>query len=329
MSAISVVIPNLNGADLLAAFLPDLLAALDRVAGNHQVIVVDNASTDNSAALLRDRFGTVELIELAENRGFSAAVNEGLAAVRHPWTLSLNNDIRVEPDFLAPLLAATSEESLFAAVPRILLPRQGGRTESVMEAEFADGFISFVQPGLERRGPSFDDPQPVFFAVGGAALYHTERLRELGGFDADYRPFYWEDIDLGYRAWRRGWTVRYEPASVVHHRHRGTIARRYRDSEVIRALTKNQLLFHWKNLQDPAQLTRHLDGVLLRVFEEDARGERVFLESLVLALDAAATMTAKRAAEAPHHGEVPMRDASAAAEEASAPPPSPAAPETR
>jgi hypothetical protein len=146
----------------------------------------------------------------------------------------------------------------------------------------------------------------VFFAVGGCGLYHVTRIRELGGFDADYHPFYWEDIDLGYRAWRRGWTVRYVPDSVVHHRHRGTIARRYSPAEVKRALLKNQLLFHWKNLTDPEMLAQHLDGVLLRVLDEDARGDRAFLEALVLALADAEKMLPKRAAEAGHNGEVPI-----------------------
>jgi GT2 family glycosyltransferase len=306
VSAISVVIPNLNGASFLSRFLPDLLGALDRVEGNHQVVVVDNASRDESIALLKRDFPSVDVMALEENQGFSAAVNAGLATVRHPWMLSLNNDIRVDLDFLPPLLAATEEDALFAAVPRILLPSFGGRTESVMDARFEDGFISFVQPGLSERGPSFPEPRPVFFAVGGCGLYHTERLRELGGFDADYYPFYWEDIDLGYRAWRRGWTVRYVPSSVVYHRHRGTISRRYSGAEVRRALLKNQLLFHWKNLHDPAWLTEHLNGIALRILEEDARGARGFAEALLLALDDAQAMLQKRPAEAGFQGEVPI-----------------------
>lgn len=306
MSPISVVIPSLDGSALLAAFLPDLFAGLEAVAGDHQVVVVDNGSSDDTAAMLGARFPAVERVALDANHGFAAAVNAGLERVRHPWVLSLNNDIRVEADFLAPLLEATQEAALFAAVPRILLPSFGGRTESVMEAAFADGFVNFSQPGLAVKGPSFDEPRPVFFAVGGCGLYHTERLRALGGFDADYHPFYWEDIDLGHRAWRRGWTVRYVPASVVHHRHRGTIGARYSPDEVLRALLKNQLLFHWKNLYDPALLAAHLDGIVLRVLDEDVRGERTFLEALVLALDEADPMLAKRAAEAAHTGAVPF-----------------------
>jgi len=307
VNPISVVIPSLNGSDLLAAFLPDLLQALETAGGDHQVIVVDNASTDGTVDLLADRFPQIEVVSLEENRGFAAAVNTGLETVKHPWVLSLNNDIRVEADFLEPLVSATEDPDLFSAVPRILLPTFGGCVESVMEAEFTDGFIQFSQPGLAVKGPSFDRPRDVFFAVGGCGLYHTARLKELGGFDAAYHPFYWEDIDLGYRAWRRGWTVRYVPESIVHHRHRGTISRKYSDSEVKRAMLKNQLLFHWKNLHDPGMLENHLYGILFRLLGEDVRGDRAFLESLVLALEDAGLFLPKRAAEAGFSGEVPMK----------------------
>ena len=306
MNPVSVIIPTSNGADLLAAFLPDLFQALEKADGDCQVVVVDNASTDGTTELLADRFPAAEVVALPENRGFAAAVNAGLEAVVHPWVLSLNNDIRVEPGFLGPLLEAAREPELFAAVPRILLPTHGGCVESVMEAEFRDGLISFSQPGLAIQGPSFPEPRPVFFAVGGCGLDHTARLRELPGFDPAYYPFYWEDIDLGYRAWRRGWTVRYVPESIVHHRHRGTIGRRFSGPEVKRAMLKNQLLFHWKNLHDPKMLEEHLHGLVLHVLEEDARGERAFLESLVLALEDADQMLPKRAEEAKHGGEVPM-----------------------
>ncbi len=308
MTDIAVIIPSFEGAPLLRKFLPPLFDALDRCPGDHQVIVVDNASSDETPRLLAEQFPRVTAHRLDENRGFSTAVNDGLALVDRPWTLSLNNDIHVEADFLAPLLAATDDDNLFSVVPRILLPAYGGAVESVVDAEFRDGFIQFVQPGLEAAGPSQDEPRTIFFGVGGCTLYHTERLRTLGGFDADYYPFYWEDIDLGYRAWRHGWAVRYEPESVVHHRHRGTISRRYEDRQIQLALLKNQLLFHWKNIHDPDLLRRHIEGVALRVLADDARADRLFLEALVLALDDADTMLAKRGVEADLTGVVPIRE---------------------
>ena len=284
MSPVSVVLPNLNGRRLLERFLPDLLAALERVSGPHQVLVVDNASRDGSAAWLRERFPAVEVLEQRENLGFGGGMNAGIAAARHPWLLALNTDIHVEAGFLPPLLRAAGEPALFAAVPRILMSRLDGRVESVMDGLWTGGFLEFDQPGFRVEGPSHPDPRPVLFPVGGCALFHRDRLRELGGFDDLYRPFYWEDIDLGWRAWKRGFTVRYVPESVVHHRHRGTIRARFRHEEIILAQRMNQLLFHWKNLHDPRLRAAHLRGIVLRALSEDVEGERGYLEALVLAL---------------------------------------------
>lgn len=309
MIAISVIIPTFDGRELLAAFLPDLaraLAAHPASAGSHQIIVVDNASVDGTADWLAEAHPTVDVVALPENRGFAAAVNAGLERVANDWTLSLNNDIRVEPDFLPPLAEAARDPNLFAAVPRMLLPAYGGAVESVMRGEERSGMIEFVQPGLAERGPSHPDELDVLFPVGGCALLHTARFRELGGFDPTYYPFYWEDIDLGFRAWRRGWTVRYIPASIVYHRHRGTISRQYRDDEVRLAMLKNQILFHWKNIHDPAMLKRHLVGIVERLLTEEIRGDRVFLEALTLALDEMDAILSLREGEVGLTGDVPL-----------------------
>ena len=96
---------------------------------------------------------------------------------------------------------------------------------------------------------------------------------------------------------------------MVHHRHRGTISTLYSEAEVKRALLKNQLLFHWKNLHDPAMLEEHLHGILLRILDEDIRGERAFLESLHMALEDADTVLPAREEEAEHDGKVPIKRA--------------------
>lgn len=298
MSPVSAVLPNLNGRRLLERFLPDLLAALERTGESHQVLVVDNASRDGSAAWLREHHPSVEVLAQKENLGFGGAMNAGIAAARHPWLLALNTDLHVEGDFLPPLLRAAEEPALFAAVPRILMSRLDGRVESVMDGLWNGGFLEFDQPGLRVEGPSHPDPRPVLFPVGGCALFHRNRLRELGGFDDLFRPFYWEDLDLGYRAWKRGFTVRYVPESVVHHRHRGTIRARFRHEEIILAQRMNQLLFHWKNVHDPRLLAAHLRGIVLRALSEDVEGERWYLEALVLALRRLDEVPARRSREA-------------------------------
>src|SRR5581483_11255699 len=99
---------------------------------------------------------------------------------------------------------------------------------------------------------------------------------ELGGFDELLAPFYLEDTDLGYLAWKRGWKVLYQPRSVVWHEHRGTIGKRFRDEQIQAVLKKNYLLFCWKNIHQWRKMTSHLalswTGVLLSVAFGDIPG---------------------------------------------------------
>src|SRR6266567_4463240 len=110
--AASVVIPNWNGKDLLAKYLPSVIDAMQ---GHHanEVIVVDNGSTDGSADFVRENFPDVNLIELKENLGFGGGSNAGFRAAHNDIVVLLNNDMRVAPDFLAPLLEGFGDPEVF------------------------------------------------------------------------------------------------------------------------------------------------------------------------------------------------------------------------
>ena len=103
-----------------------------------------------------------------------------------------------------------------------------------------------------------------------------EKFLELGGFDPLYEPFYLEDTDLGYMAWKRGWKVLYQPRSVVYHEHRGTIGKRFREEQIQAVLKKNHLLFCWKNIHEWRRLGSHFvfsyAGALLSVIFGDEPG---------------------------------------------------------
>ncbi|MBI3282064.1 MAG: glycosyltransferase, partial [Acidobacteria bacterium] len=109
ISAASIVIPNWNGRDLLASYLPSVIEA---AAGNprNEIIVVDNGSTDGSVELLDQRFPSVRVVRLPRNEGFGGGSNAGFLAARHDVVVLLNSDMRVDPGFLAPLLAGFSDE---------------------------------------------------------------------------------------------------------------------------------------------------------------------------------------------------------------------------
>ena len=101
-----------------------------------------------------------------------------------------------------------------------------------------------------RIEPDISELYPCAYGGGGSCAFDRRKFWELGGFDELLAPFYLEDTDLGYLAWKRGWKNLYQPASVVYHEHRGTIGRRFSEAHIQGVLKKNFLLFTWKNIHE-------------------------------------------------------------------------------
>jgi len=250
----SIVIPNWNGRDLLTKYLPSVLAAAEQVPGS-EVIVVDNGSTDGSPELVLERFPQARLIALDDNLGFGGGSNRGFEHARNDVVVLLNSDMRVERDFLAPLLEAFTDEKVFAVSCQIFFSDPDKVRE---ETGLTEGW--WQQGGLRVRhriDPGIRQPYPCFYGGGGSCAFDRRKFLELGGFDHVLSPFYLEDTDLGYMAWKRGWKVLYQPASVVFHEHRGTIGKRFSDAYIQSILKKNFLLFIWKNIHEWKRLAAH------------------------------------------------------------------------
>jgi O-antigen biosynthesis protein len=250
----SVVIPNWNGRELLEKYLPSVLAALSGGPGN-EVIVVDNGSSDGSAEFVRQNFPEVRLIALESNLGFGGGSNAGVRGAINDIVVLLNNDMRVAPDFLIPLLAGFSDEHVFAVSCQIQFSDPAKRRE---ETGLTQGW--WDEGGLRVRhriDNEIRDLYPCFYGGGGSCAFDRRKFLELGGFDALLEPFYLEDTDLGYQAWKRGWKVLYQPRSVVYHEHRGTIGKRFTEAQIQAVLNKNFILFAWKNIHEWRRLASH------------------------------------------------------------------------
>jgi GT2 family glycosyltransferase len=279
--AASIVIPNWNGRELLAKYLPSVLEAAGGNPAN-EVIVVDNASADGSADFLRENFPTVRVVALEKNRGFGGGSNAGVAAARNDVVVLLNSDMRVAPDFLAPLLAAFTGDKVFAVSCQIFFSDPARRREEtgLTEGRWHRGAL---QVG-HRADDRITEPYPCFYGGGGSCAFDLRKFLELGGFDELFAPFYFEDADLGYLAWKRGWQVLYQPRSVVWHEHRGTIGRHYSDARIRAVLEKNRLLFCWKNIHEWRRLAGHFTFATAHAV---ARGSLHGLWKAVLQLPAA------------------------------------------
>jgi O-antigen biosynthesis protein len=273
MHAASVVIPNWNGRDLLERYLPSVVAALD---GNpeNEIIVVDNGSGDGSAEFLRRAFPGVTVLALERNLGFGGGSNAGFRAAKNDIVVLLNSDMQVAPDFLAPLIEGFRDERVFAVSCQIFFrdPAKLREETGLTQGWWQDGGLKV----RHRTDAGIDDLFPCFYGGGGSCAFDRRKFLELGGFDELLAPFYLEDTDLGYMAWKRGWKVLYQPRSIVYHEHRGTIGKRFSEAQIQAVLKKNYLLFCWKNMHDWRRLAEHFffsyGGALLSVASGDVPG---------------------------------------------------------
>lgn len=297
--SMTIVIPSFDGRSLLEQNLGGVVAEVASWPRMARVVVVDDGSSDGTAEWLRESWPQVQLVRLERNRGFAAAMNAGFAAADGEVVVALNNDMRVESGFLGPLVEALRDPEVFAVGCRTLLEGDGG-DEGVTEGEFRRGRLGVLQPGLGRDGVRDWPSRPILYAHGGAAAYRLAAVRELGGFDPMYAPFYWEDLDLCYRAWKRGWKVTYKPGSVVHHRHQATIGRYYPLEAVRQTMAANMLLFTWKNVSDGPLMRSHMTWLAARVAVNLARGNLGFFRSLRSALQRLPLALEGRSRESKH-----------------------------
>jgi O-antigen biosynthesis protein len=282
----SIVIPNWNGRDLLEKYIPSVVDAMSGRAGN-EIIVVDNASTDGSAEFLQKTFPAVRVLPLPRNEGFGGGSNAGFRAARNDIVVLLNSDMRVERDFLDPLLKPFEDPSVFSVACQIFFSDPAKvREETGLTQGWWEGGRLRVR---HRQDEAITATFPCFYAGGGSSAFDRRKFLELGGFDELMRPFYLEDTDLGFLAWKRGWKVLYQPASVVYHEHRGTIGKRFSKTYVDGTIKKNFALFTWKNIHEWKRLGSHLlytfaDGLVSVLFGDsperaDFRGlTRAFLQ---------------------------------------------------
>ncbi|HEX6977569.1 MAG TPA: glycosyltransferase family 2 protein [Patescibacteria group bacterium] len=265
---VSVVIPNWNGIELLRKNAPSLVAAKNNKK-NHilEIIVIDDASTDESVSFLKKSYeDQIRIVVHKENRGFASAVNTGVRSAKGELICLLNSDVIPSKDFLENVIGHFDDEKVFA----VSLHEKGYGPAG---GSFKDGFI-------EHSGrPEASVATESFWASGGSAVMRRSVWMELKGFDeALLSPFYWEDVDLGYRAHKRGYRILWEPNAVVVHEHESTVGKLPKDY-VSGIRERNQLLFIWKNLTSRRLFRKHIKGLLNRIIKHPGY-IRIFIMAL-------------------------------------------------
>jgi GT2 family glycosyltransferase len=254
---ISVVIPNYNGENLLRQNLPKVIAAIKNHDGEKEIIVTDDVSIDQSKEVVNEikkeyKDFKITFLEASKNRGFSSNVNGAVHRATGEIIILLNTDVSPNEDFLKPLLKNFKDKKVFAV----------GCLERSIES---DGNVVLRGRGvgswkrgflIHQRGEV--NNENTLWVSGGSGAFRKEIWDKLRGFNSLYDPFYWEDIDLSYRALKSGYKVLFEPDSVVKHEHeKGAIKSRYSSSEVKEIAYRNQFIFTWLNLTDGRLLFLH------------------------------------------------------------------------
>jgi len=234
---VTLIIPNFNGETLLLENLPSVMAALKAYPGGGRIVVVDDGSKDASVAVVRDHFSEVSLIQHTQNQGFSEAVHSGVRAAATEALIFLNSDVVPEEDFILPLIKRLEMPQVFSVQSAIR--EESGRLHPYCLTRFR------YRLGTLKRLPTPElghEGWLCLYASGGSMAVVRSKFLELGGFLPIYKPFYWEDFDLGVRAWRRGWQSWLEPASIVLHQERGSIRDHVKRQRIRWALERNKLI---------------------------------------------------------------------------------------
>ena len=264
MTSISVVLPNYNGKGLLERNLPTLQHALQPF--DYEILVVDDASTDDSLAFLKKEYPNIVLISRKENAGFSVACNAGISAASKQFICVANTDVRFPANYFTSILPAI-QGNVFAAKGRIRNELSDGtfvNFDTTARSFLKRGFWRFDKTPFESQRQGFSwQIGGRFCLLGCCFVADAKKLKDLGGFDELFTPFYWEDSDLPFRALKAGYDLRYVPEAEVIHEVSSTI-NRYRKKSLRKLISdRNKFLFTWRYLSGTRQWSLHIFYTML------------------------------------------------------------------
>lgn len=247
---ISVVILNWNGSTMLQRFLPSVI----RYSEEAEIVVADNGSTDDSLALLRERFPSVRILPFCENYGFAEGYNRAIQKIDTPYVVLLNDDVEATPHWLQPLLTFMNHHPEVAACqPKIL----SETNREVFEyAGACGGFIDHlgypycrgrIFNHVEKDRGQYDQVCPIFWATGAALLVRTDVYRKEGGLDKRFFA-HMEEIDFCWRLRSRNYGIYCIPQSTVYHVGGGTLPKSHPRKTFLNF--RNNLLMLYKNLPE-------------------------------------------------------------------------------
>lgn len=275
---LSVVIPNYNGKELLSKNLPEILEEINNYKnGKTEVIIVDDASKDDSVDFIK-KFSQIKLLVNPKNLGFSKSVNKGVSIAKGDIIILLNTDVKPDKNFLVSLLVHFNDENVFAVGcmdksregEKIVLRGRGIGT-------WKRGFL------IHEKGDA--NMSNTLWVSAGSGAFRKTIWDKLGGLNELYSPFYWEDIDLSYRAQKLGYSLAFESKSTVLHEHdKGVIKKEFSPFDIKVIAYRNQFIFVWTNLTDFNLIIKHLAWFPYHIVKAVLNRDTAFILGLFKAL---------------------------------------------
>lgn len=276
---VSIIIPNYNGAALLKKNLPAVQKAVEtyknRSGNTVEIIVTDDGSRDESKSVVATVAPGALFLDHSKNTGFAANVNRGVKKATGEVIVLLNTDVTPEENFLIPLVRHFTADSVFAV----------GCKERNHERKEKGRGVGKWEKGFLVHSAGDVTKDDTLWASGGSSAFRKSDWEKLGGLYEVYDPFYWEDIDLSYRALKAGKQVVFEPDSVVTHAHdEGSIRKQFSKKTVTATAYRNQFLFVWINITESNLVLSHLLWLPVHIIQAGLRGDGAFFSGLLQAI---------------------------------------------
>jgi radical SAM protein with 4Fe4S-binding SPASM domain len=253
---LSILIPERDNVRELSDCLASVREAAAKWTEPIEVIVIANGSPASSYASLQAQHPNVQWHFSDRALGFGGAVQKGLSAAHFDWVYLLNSDVALDPAALTEA-ARHRDPGIFSVASQIVLK---DRTRFRDETNWTKLFLDDGLVTIHDQIPQSAETVEGFYAGGGASLFQTRLLQRFARVTA-YHPFYWEDVEWGWRARKLGYGSLFCPRSIAHHTQRSTIDRHYATSEVERVTERNRFLFQLRNLTTAGSLSHLCDEI--------------------------------------------------------------------
>ena len=258
--SISIIIPNYNGKSLLEEYLPYAIAAIENAETDYEIIIVDDKSADDSVEFIKANYPFIKLVLNPENKGFSYTCNRGIERVKYQLVFLLNSDVKLSPDYFKHQWKYFDEPNTFGVMGRII-DMDGDHIQDAARLPKFNGLK--LKTGAFFYSTNPDDRLYTMYLSGANALADAAKLKELGGFNEMFSPFYSEDMELSIRAWRLGWKCYYEHRAICRHQLSAT-TKNYKTPQWVKSVYfRNRFYFHVLHFDGLASLAYYCQITLI------------------------------------------------------------------